>query len=75
MSLFVRHARASRIVHDACEILDSVLKKDFPVINTDVTADEIMKEPPHLDAISNINGDVVKPNEVIHALNTALCLL
>lgn len=75
VSLFVRHARVSRIVHDACEILDDVLKKDFPVINTDVTDDEVMKEPSNLDVIGNIDGDFVKPDEVNHALNAALCLL
>ena len=75
VSLFVRHARVSRIVHDACEILDSVLKKDFPVINTDVTANEDMKESSTLDVIDNIDGDFVQPDEVNHALNTALCLL
>lgn len=75
VSLFVRHARVSKVVHDACEILDSVLKKDFPVINPDDTADEGMKEPSYLDAIVEIDQDTVKPNEVNHALNTALCLL
>lgn len=75
VSLFVRHARVSRIVHDACEILDSVLKKDFPVINTDVTAEEAMEESSNLDVIDSIDGDYVKPDEVNHALNTALCLL
>ena len=76
VSLFVRHARASKIVHDACEILDSVLEKDFPVINPDDAAEEDMKKPSCLGAIVEINEHIiVKPNEVNHALNTALCLL
>lgn len=73
ISLFVRHARASKIVHDACEILDGVLKKNFPVINTD-NIEENMMQPPYLDAV-DIAEDSVKPTEVNHALNTALCLL
>jgi hypothetical protein len=75
VSLFVRHARAAKVVHDACEILDSVLKKDFPVINPDDTAEEDTKKPSCLDAVLDIDQYSVKPNEVNHALNTALCLL
>lgn len=75
VSLFVRHARVSKIVHDACEILDSVLKKDFPVVNNDATSDEVALDLSYLDAISMIDQESVQPNEVNHALNTALCLL
>eukprot|EP00986_Skeletonema_menzelii_P016786 scaffold15872_cov145-Skeletonema_menzelii.AAC.11 len=75
VSLFIRHARVSKIVHDACEILDSVLKKDFPVINTDASADEVKLDLSYLDAIAKIEKESVQPNEVVHALNTALCLL
>ncbi|KAL7437738.1 hypothetical protein ACHAXM_006230 [Skeletonema potamos] len=74
VSLFVRHARAAKIVHDACEILALTLKKHFPVINPD-TAEEDTKKPSCLEAIADIDQDSVKPNEVNHALNTALCLL
>ena len=74
ISLFIRHARASKIVHDACEILDSTLKKHFPVINPDNIVDENTNRPSYFDAAVE-EVDSVKPADVNHALNTALCLL
>ena len=40
ISLFVRHARASKVVHDSLQVLENVLKKDFPYICTSSIADE-----------------------------------
>jgi len=40
ISLFVRHARASKVVHDSLQVLENVLMKDFPYICTSSIEDE-----------------------------------
>ena len=40
ISLFVRHARASKVVHDSLQVLENVLKKDFPFICTSSIEDD-----------------------------------
>ncbi|KAL7542022.1 hypothetical protein ACHAXR_011449 [Thalassiosira sp. AJA248-18] len=84
ISLFVRHARVSKAVHEKLEVLDDILKKDFPVIKTSPSLEDITKSLP-LEYASNdvFESDVsdpcdrvsVEPSEVEHALNIALCLL
>ena len=75
VSLFVRHARVSKIVHDACEILDSILKKDFPAFSSDGTDLEDDNKPAYINIFVDNCRAIVEPNEVNNALNTALCLL
>ena len=82
ISLFVRHARVSKAVHDKLEVLNQVLKKDFPVINT-LTLEDTTKFPLEMVSIHNFepklifssDGNSVEPSEVNNALNIALCLL
>ena len=63
ISLFVRHARISKDVHDHLAILEDCLKKDFPTPETfkDVTCAKVK--------------NFVTADEVDHALDIALCLL
>ena len=73
ISLFVRHARASKTVHDRLEVLDRVLSKDFPVVDAPTFAmfpSELLKS-----RAARSDGVSVEPAEVDHALNIALCLL
>jgi hypothetical protein len=88
ISLFVRHARASKCVHDSLEVLDGVLRKEFPVVGVTSTSfhrgvskqhhaspepnSEITTTTTSLDQCNRIT---IKPSEVDHALNIALCLL
>lgn len=73
ISLFVRHARASKAVHDKLEVLDRVLNKDFPVVDAPTFA----MFPSGLFKGRAARSDCVsvEPAEVDHALNIALCLL
>ena len=82
VSLFVRHARASKVVHDRLEVLDEIVSKDFPLIKTSPSLQDITKLP--LEYISDTSYEsnfllpskaTVDPSEVSHALNIALCLL
>jgi len=82
ISLFVRHARASKAMHDKLEQLDEVLKKDFPTINTTLTLEDATKFPLEFvpmqisEPTFNSNDMItVEPSEVNNALNIALCLL
>jgi len=78
-SLFVRHARASKIVHDNLEVLNQVLKKDFPLIKTSPSLEDVTKLPVEYVSIDEslppAENIIVDPLEVHHALNVALCLL
>lgn len=83
ISLFVRHARASKAMHDKLEVLNQVLKKDFPVIST-LSLDDTNKHLPlefvpkkiHEPTLNSLfNRDTVEPSEVNNALNIALCML
>lgn len=81
ISLFVRHARVSKSVHDKLEVLDQVLRKDFPIVMIS-SRDDAAKDPFELLSIQNLdpgwapnNGILVAPSEVNHALNIALCLM
>jgi len=83
ISLFVRHARVSKAVHDQLEVLNAVLKKDFPILKTSPSLEDIVKLPLEFASNSNCNildlsnNDMfgVEPSEVNNALNIALCLL
>ena len=76
ISLFVRHARASKAVDDSLKVLDDVLKKDLPYINTSVfNFKEQSKRMPSLQSSSSLSGAIVDPSEVNRALDIALCLL
>merc|ERR1719287_338857 len=69
ISLFVRHARASKTVHDRLEVLDRVLSKDFPVVDAPTFAmfpSELLKS-----RAARSDGVSVEPAEVDHALNEA----
>jgi len=86
VSLFVRHARVSKAVHDNLEVINQVLRKDFPVIATNLTLEDTTKFPAfellsnrnsfgHPESLLSRNGTCVEPCEVNHALNVELCLL
>ena len=82
ISLFVRHSRVAKEVHDNLEVLSGVLKKDFPVVDIP-PLDDGMKYSSELSLTHNAappalipnDIDIVKPAEVDTALNLALCLL
>lgn len=81
ISLFVRHARASKAVHDRLEELEKILKKDFPCVHSSLDdAAKLACEPTHRSDsdpyLDSVDYKVpVEPHEVNHALNVALCLL
>jgi len=76
ISLFVRHARVSKNVHDKLEELEATLKKDFPFYkvspNNNISRYSSDKLGPSL---LNQDLETVKPSEVDHALDISLCLL
>eukprot|EP00578_Thalassiosira_sp_NH16_P024255 CAMPEP_0181101220 /NCGR_PEP_ID=MMETSP1071-20121207/13632_1 /TAXON_ID=35127 /ORGANISM="Thalassiosira sp., Strain NH16" /LENGTH=295 /DNA_ID=CAMNT_0023184045 /DNA_START=293 /DNA_END=1180 /DNA_ORIENTATION=- len=79
VSLFVRHARVSKAVHDKLEVLNEVLKKEFPIINNSSLADST-KFPVEFTfgqvTEFTLNSRLtVELSEVQNALNIALCLL
>ena len=63
LSLFVRHARIAKYVHDNLLPLESILEKDFPTLETIE------------DASFSKSVSTVTSREVDHALDIALCLL
>ncbi|KAL9191083.1 hypothetical protein ACHAXT_000789 [Thalassiosira profunda] len=77
VSIFVRHARVSKAVHDKLETIDTVLSKDFPIIDTSQDSkppyDYLPQSPGSSSSLSIRVG--VEPCEVINALNIALCLM
>jgi hypothetical protein len=64
ISLFVRHARIAKNVHDNLLVLEETLKKDFPTL-------EDVKEA----AVVSQEVNTVTTSEVDRALDVALCLL
>jgi hypothetical protein len=85
VSLFVRHARVSKAVHDRLEVLNRVLRKEFPIIESSALPLEDTTKLSPFDFLSNhsdfdLNSTsrdrmIVVPSEVNYALNVALCLL
>lgn len=85
VSLFVRHARVSKAVHDRLEVLSRLLRKEFPILaSSALPLEDTAKLSPSdvlshrsdsdLDSMSGTRT-IVEPSEVNHALNVALCLL
>lgn len=56
ISLFVRHARASKVVDDSLKVLDDVLKKDFPYIHTSSLHDTNKSGPYDSALLRDISG-------------------
>jgi len=77
ISLFIRHARVSKAVHDNLEVVNEVLKKDFPTLKTSPSIEDIVKLPLEFDCNHSFKckRTCVEPSEVNDALNVALCLL
>ncbi len=78
ISLFVRHSRVAKVVHDNLEMLESVLEKEFPVTDISITNGYLKNyDPPHNspDTVVPRRMIVVEPHELENALNVALCLL
>lgn len=62
-SLFVRHARVAKDVHDNLLVLEETIRKEFPTLET-------------IKDAAQCNADkIVTSCEVDHALDIALCLL
>ena len=80
ISLFVRHARVSKHVHDKLGLLDEVLNKNFSP-SDNPTSTLRMKLPEEISSKEIIeptvlqHPDIVKPIDVDNALDLALCLL
>lgn len=63
ISLFVRHARIAKYVHDNLLVLEEALQKHFPTLEN-IKSAAVCQE-----------GNTVTASEVDHALDIALCLL
>ncbi|KAL7526587.1 hypothetical protein ACHAWF_001833 [Thalassiosira exigua] len=82
VSLFVRHARASKAVHDQLLIVERALAKEFPAADSaHPPEDDVKLLPRRPDAPRAVvepheaKRAVVEPHEAKRALNVALCLL
>jgi hypothetical protein len=73
ISLFVRHARVSKAVHDRLEGLEGLLRKDFPPSDCDPASDDWRRD--RRGSGGRAAAAAVGPSEVRDALNVALCLL